>query len=158
MGQDGWRAETAKENTRQLYKSMYKYGVSTPQFQMYIIQMSISDGLGSRKLEVLADTAVTLEQSTDGAVVTEVIKKILKVMMLGEILHILGKAEQVAGAQRIWTSSSKHTYIHTYIACSMIYSEIASICFYGSYNITCIRAVICIPPSVTCLVCCGIDL
>ena len=43
------------------------------------LQMSISDGLGSRKLEVLADTAVTLEQSTDGAVTTEVIKKILKV-------------------------------------------------------------------------------
>ena len=41
--------------------------------------MSISDGLGSRKLEVLADTAVTLEQSTDGAVVTEIIRKILKV-------------------------------------------------------------------------------
>lgn len=45
---------------------------------MYI-QMSISDGLGSRKLEILADTAVTLEQNTEGAVVTEVIKKILKV-------------------------------------------------------------------------------
>ena len=43
--------------------------------------MSISDGLGSRKLEVLADTAVTLEQSTEGAVVTEVIKKMLKVAM-----------------------------------------------------------------------------
>ena len=42
--------------------------------------MSISDGLGSRKLEVLADTAVTLEQSTEGAVVTEVIKKMLKVV------------------------------------------------------------------------------
>ena len=42
--------------------------------------MSISDGLGSRKLEVLADTAVTLEQSTEGAVVTEVIKKMLKVL------------------------------------------------------------------------------
>ena len=45
----------------------------------FCLQMSISDGLGSRKLEVLADTAVTLEQSTDGAVTTEVIKKILKV-------------------------------------------------------------------------------
>ena len=43
------------------------------------VQMGISDGLGSRKLEVLADTAVTLEQNTEGAVVTEVIKKILKV-------------------------------------------------------------------------------
>ena len=41
--------------------------------------MSISDGLGSRKLEILADTAVTLEQSTEGAVVTEIIKKMLKV-------------------------------------------------------------------------------
>jgi neurofibromin 1 len=43
------------------------------------IRMGISDGLGSRKLEVLADTAVTLEQSANGAVVTEVIKKMLKV-------------------------------------------------------------------------------
>ena len=45
------------------------------------LQMGISDGLGSRKLEVLADTAVTLEQSANGAVVTEVIKKMLKVHM-----------------------------------------------------------------------------
>ena len=44
-----------------------------------LLQMGISDGLGSRKLEVLADTAVTLEQSADGAVVIEVIKKMLKV-------------------------------------------------------------------------------
>ena len=43
------------------------------------LQMGISDGLGSRKLEVLADTAVTLEQGTSGAVVTEVVKKMLKV-------------------------------------------------------------------------------
>lgn len=44
--------------------------------------MGISDGLGSRKLEVLADTAVTLEQTTEGAVVTEVIKKMLKVNLV----------------------------------------------------------------------------
>lgn len=41
--------------------------------------MGISDGLGSRKAEVLADTAVTLEQGEDGAVATEIIKKLLSV-------------------------------------------------------------------------------
>ena len=41
--------------------------------------MGISAGLGSRKLEVLADTAVTLEQGNPGQVVNEVVKKILKV-------------------------------------------------------------------------------
>ena len=44
------------------------------------LQMGISDGLGSRKLEVLADTAVTLEQNTEGSIVTEIIKKMLKVV------------------------------------------------------------------------------
>ena len=44
--------------------------------------MGISDGLGSHKLEVLADTAVTLEQTTEGAVITEVIKKMLKVSVI----------------------------------------------------------------------------
>ena len=62
-------------------------------YNMYVfsgLQMSISDGLGSRKLEVLADTAVTLEQSTEGAVVTEVIKKMLKVCSSGiyKCVHI----------------------------------------------------------------------
>ena len=42
--------------------------------------MGISDGLGSRKLEVLADTTVTLEQGNTGEVVNEVVKKILKVL------------------------------------------------------------------------------
>ena len=43
------------------------------------IKMGLSDGLGSRKVEVLADTAVTLEQGEDGVVATEVIKKLLSV-------------------------------------------------------------------------------
>ena len=43
--------------------------------------MSISDGLGSRKAEVLADTAVTLEQGEDGLVATEIIKKLLSVRL-----------------------------------------------------------------------------
>lgn len=43
------------------------------------IRMGITNGLGSRKVEVLADTVVTLEQGTEGVVATEVIKKLLKV-------------------------------------------------------------------------------
>ena len=43
------------------------------------IRMGIANGLGSRKVEVLADTVVTLEQGTEGLVATEVIKKLLKV-------------------------------------------------------------------------------
>ena len=43
------------------------------------IRMGITNGLGSRKVEVLADTVVTLEQGTEGLVATEVIKKLLKV-------------------------------------------------------------------------------
>ena len=43
------------------------------------IRMGITTGLGSRKVEVLADTVVTLEQGTEGLVATEVIKKLLKV-------------------------------------------------------------------------------
>ena len=39
----------------------------------------MSDGLGSRKVEVLADTAVTLEQGEEGVVATEIIKKLLNV-------------------------------------------------------------------------------
>ena len=42
-------------------------------------QMSMLDGLGSRKLEVLADTTVTLEQGCRGVVASEVINKMLKV-------------------------------------------------------------------------------
>ena len=49
--------------------------------------MSISDGLGSRKLEVLADTTVTLEQGNSGMVATEIIKRMLKVTQL---LHSFG--------------------------------------------------------------------
>ena len=41
--------------------------------------MGVADGLGSRKVEVLADTAVTLEQGEEGVVATEVIKKLLSV-------------------------------------------------------------------------------
>ena len=41
--------------------------------------MGVAEGLGSRKLEVLADTAVTLEQGQDGLVACEVIKQILSV-------------------------------------------------------------------------------
>ncbi|CAI8022725.1 Neurofibromin [Geodia barretti] len=62
------------------------------------IRMSISDGLGSRKLEVLADTAVTLEQSTDGAVTTEVIKKILKT-----IAHTSDKVTQSLEQHFLWS-------------------------------------------------------
>ena len=43
------------------------------------IKMGVSDGLGSRKVEVLADTAVTLEQGGEGVVASEVIKKLLSV-------------------------------------------------------------------------------
>ena len=43
------------------------------------IRMGITNGLGSRRVEVLADTVVTLEQGTEGLVATEVIKKLLKV-------------------------------------------------------------------------------
>ena len=45
------------------------------------IKMGMTDGLGSRKVEVLADTAVTLEQGEDGIVVTEILKKLLSVSM-----------------------------------------------------------------------------
>ena len=41
--------------------------------------MGVAEGLGSRKVEVLADTAVTLEQGQDGFVASEVIKKLLSV-------------------------------------------------------------------------------
>ncbi len=41
--------------------------------------MSISDGLGSRKQETLADTIVTLARGDDGFVASEIIKKMLKV-------------------------------------------------------------------------------
>lgn len=43
--------------------------------------MGIADGLGSRKLEVLADTTVTLEQGNNGMVATEIIKRMLKVVL-----------------------------------------------------------------------------
>ena len=52
------------------------------------IRMGITNGLGSRKVEVLADTVVTLEQGTEGLVATEVIKKLLKVRMNPEHLHV----------------------------------------------------------------------
>jgi len=43
--------------------------------------MGMREGLRSRKVDILADTIVTLEQGTEGAVATEVIKKILKVSL-----------------------------------------------------------------------------
>ena len=43
------------------------------------MKKGVSNGLGSRKVEVLADTAVTLEQGEEGIVATEVIKKLLSV-------------------------------------------------------------------------------
>lgn len=42
-------------------------------------RMGVSEGLGNRKVEVLADTAVTLEQGEDGLVASEVIQKLLSV-------------------------------------------------------------------------------
>ena len=42
--------------------------------------MGLREGLRSRKVEILADSTVTLEQGTDGVVASEVIKKMLKVM------------------------------------------------------------------------------
>ena len=47
------------------------------------IRMGIANGLGSKRVEVLADTVVTLEQGTEGLVATEVIKKLLKVWVWG---------------------------------------------------------------------------
>ena len=41
--------------------------------------MGVAEGLGSRKVEVLADTAITLEQGRDGLVASEVIQKLLSV-------------------------------------------------------------------------------
>ena len=43
------------------------------------IKMGIVEGLGSRKVEVLADSAVTLEQGNEGVVATQVVKWMLKV-------------------------------------------------------------------------------
>ncbi len=43
------------------------------------MRMGLREGLRSRKVEVLADTTVSLEQGQVGVVATEVIKKILKV-------------------------------------------------------------------------------
>lgn len=43
------------------------------------MQMSIADGLGSRKLKVLADTAVTLARYHPNIVAADIIKKMLKV-------------------------------------------------------------------------------
>ena len=43
------------------------------------MKMGVKEGLGSRKVEVLADTAVTLEQGEDGNVASEVLKKLLSV-------------------------------------------------------------------------------
>ena len=43
------------------------------------MKMGVADGLGSRKVEVLADTAVTLEQGGEGIVASEIIKKLLSV-------------------------------------------------------------------------------
>ena len=64
--------------------------------------MSISDGLGSRKLEVLADTTVTLEQGNNGMVATEIIKRMLKVTQL---LHSFGGTV---------VDFFTHTHTHTY--------------------------------------------
>jgi len=49
--------------------------------------MGVSEGLGSRKVEVLADTAVTLEQGQDGVVAAEVIKKLLSVSCWKRVWH-----------------------------------------------------------------------
>lgn len=43
------------------------------------IFMGIREGLRSRKVEVLADTVVTLEQGVDGVVASEIIRRMLKV-------------------------------------------------------------------------------
>ena len=43
------------------------------------MRMGLREGLRSRKVEVLADTTVSLEKGQMGVVATEVIKKILKV-------------------------------------------------------------------------------
>ena len=51
----------------------------THQVLYSFFKMGVSEGLGSRKVEVLADTAVTLEQGQDGVVASEVIKKLLSV-------------------------------------------------------------------------------
>ncbi len=47
--------------------------------------MSAADGLGGRKAEVLADTAVTLEQGEEGIVANEVIKKLLNVSVVVKV-------------------------------------------------------------------------
>ena len=61
--------------------------------------MGIADGLGSRKLEVLADTTVTLEQGNNGMVATEIIKRMLKVVL---------------AALLIWTAVDFFTHTHTH--------------------------------------------
>ena len=52
------------------------------------MKMGVADGLGSRKVEVLADTAVTLEQGEEGIVASEIIKKLLSVSLLVTVVEV----------------------------------------------------------------------
>lgn len=61
------------------------------------IKKGMSDGLGSRKVEVLADTAVTLEQGKDGLVASEIIKK-----LLSTIAHTSNKVVSTLDSHTLW--------------------------------------------------------
>ena len=72
--------------------------------------MSISDGLGSRKLEVLADTTVMLEQGSEGVLASEIIKRMLKVVLLP---HNSERHSVYGVHPSPPTHSHPHTHAHT---------------------------------------------
>ena len=61
---------------------MHQYLTLAPHLLLVFVwgvQMSVSDGLGSRKLKVLAETAVTLARYHPNIVAADIIKRMLKV-------------------------------------------------------------------------------
>ena len=85
LDQDWKRTTPPQKGTIYIYIWYWVHGWNSALFSAHLqvlhsfFRMGVSEGLGNRKVEVLADTAVTLEQGEDGLVASEVIQKLLSV-------------------------------------------------------------------------------